>query len=92
MADKGCGHMDAHRQNDWGSVRYDPRFDEYFTPAGEAMQCLFYCPWCGEKLPKSRRDDWFDALEELGIDPLQDEIPAAFQSAEWREPSVSDGD
>lgn len=91
MTDKGCGHMDVHRQNDWGSVRYDARFDEYSIPAGDGIsQCLFYCPWCGDKLPGSRRDDWFDALDKLGIDPLRDEIPAAFQSAGWREQSASE--
>jgi len=43
--------MDRHPQNDWQSVRWDARFDEYWIPAGGARQCLFYCPWCGEELP-----------------------------------------
>jgi hypothetical protein len=86
MADNGCGHMDAHGQNDWGSIRYDARFDEYSIPAGEGVsQCLFYCPWCGEKLPQSKRDEWFEALETLGLDPLQDVVPVQFQSGAWRE-------
>ena len=79
------GHMDQHRQNDWGSVHYDSRFDEYRVPAGSAEQCLFYCPWCGEKLPASKRDDWFDAVAALGLDPLHDEVPKQFRSGAWRE-------
>ena len=77
-------HMDRHRQNDWGSVEYDPRFDEYSVLAGTARQLLFYCPWCGERLPPSQRDGWFDELVARGIDPLADEIPAEFKSGTWR--------
>ncbi|MGN7158827.1 DUF6980 family protein [Sphingomonas sp. SAFR-052] len=80
--------MDEHRQNDWGSVQYDSRFDEYWVAAGSAQQCLFYCPWCGQKLPPSKRDEWFDAIERLGLDPWADEVPEDFQSdAWWRFPS-----
>lgn len=45
---------------------------------------LFYCPWCGDKLPPSQRDRWFDELEARGIDPNVDPIPPEFQSGEWR--------
>ena len=78
------GHMERHRQNDWGSVGYDARFDEYWVAAGEARQLLFYCPWCGERLPASQRGRWFDELEARGIDPAADSIPSEFQSGEWR--------
>lgn len=89
MNDRGIGggHMDRHPQNDWRSVRYDARFDEYWIPAGGARQCLFYCPWCGEILPPSQRDRWFDELEAAGLDPLSDPIPPAYRSAAWREPA-----
>lgn len=88
MEDRGAGggHMQRHPQNDWRSVRYDERFDEYWIPAGGARQCLFYCPWCGEKLPPSQRDRWFDELEASGLDALSDPIPEAYRSAAWREP------
>lgn len=82
--DESCGHMDRHRQNDWQSIRYDARFDEYWIPAGGARQCLFFCPWCGGKLPESQRDRWFDALEAKGIDPLADEVPEEYRSGAWR--------
>lgn len=61
--------MDRHPQNDWRTVRYDVRFDVYWVPAGGAQQQLFFCPWCGEHLPPSQRDRWFDTLEAMGIDP-----------------------
>lgn len=84
--------MDMHPQNDWGSVEYDARFDEYWVQAGGAHQCLFYCPWCGETLPPSRRDDWFDQLEAAGVDPLNDPIPVAYQSSAWRQADTTAGE
>jgi Domain of unknown function (DUF6980) len=78
------GHMDIHPQNDWQTIHYDRRYDAYWVEAGGAKQLLFFCPWCGEKLPPSQRDRWFDELEALGIDPETDSIPDRFQSGEWR--------
>ena len=78
-------HMDHHPQNGWGSIQYDARFDESWVHAGDAQQSLFYCPWCGEKLPPSHRDRWFDELEARGIDPLTDEVPERFRTGAWRE-------
>lgn len=81
-------HMARHPQNNWGSVRYDPRFDVYWLAAGNAKQQLFFCPWCGDALPESQRDRWFDALEAEGVDPSRDLIPEIYQTGAWR--GVSD--
>ena len=54
-----------------------------------ALQALFYCSWCGEKLPESLRDQWFETLEkEYGLDdPWSDEqeklVPQEFTTDEW---------
>lgn len=77
-------HMAEHPQNNWGSIRYDVRFDVYWTPAGGAKQQLFFCPWCGVRLPQSQRDRWFDALEVEGVDVYSDLIPSAYQTGQWR--------
>lgn len=83
-AKKPAGHMDQHPQNDWSAVSYDPRFDEYSIPSGGALQLLFYCPFCGDRLPESKRDQWFEQLEAHGVaDPWQDELPAEYQSDVW---------
>lgn len=82
--DPASDHMSQHRQNDWGSVRYNSRFDEYSVPAGDASQLLFFCPWCGVRLPSSQRDRWFDELEKRGIDPEKGPIPAEFRTGAWR--------
>ncbi len=70
-------------------VDYDERFDEYgiyYHEDNVSVQLIQYCPWCGRKLPESRRDDWFEELEQLGYENplLCDYIPAAYQSAQWR--------
>lgn len=76
--------MAEHPQNNWGSIRYDVRFDVYWMSSGDAKQQLFFCPWCGVQLPPSQRDRWFDALEAEGVDPNTDPIPPAFQTGLWR--------
>ncbi|MEH6473404.1 MAG: hypothetical protein V7752_19415, partial [Halopseudomonas sp.] len=44
---------------------------------------LNYCLWCGSKLPDSRRDEWFDKLEVMGIDPWEHDIPIHFLNSSW---------
>ncbi|EFV75032.1 MULTISPECIES: DUF6980 family protein [Cytobacillus] len=68
-------------------VDYDLKFDEYsliIHDNGESMVEIYYCPWCGSKLPDSKRDLWFEKLESLGFeDPYEQEIPEEFQSDIW---------
>lgn len=44
--------------------------------AGSSGLLMDYCPFCGQRLPESLRDAWFDRLDELGLEPEDDEIPA----------------
>jgi len=71
---------------------YDPKIREYYIDVkaeyGGAVQLIKYCPWCGEKLPKSLREEHFDILErEFGIDygdlKTRSKIPNEFKSDEW---------
>lgn len=68
-------------------VYYAPQFDEYgivIHDAGKSYIKIEYCPWCGKKLPDSKRDLWFDKLEKIGIEnPLEEDIPEKFNSDEW---------
>ncbi|MBE6727773.1 MAG: hypothetical protein E7562_03895 [Ruminococcaceae bacterium] len=74
-------------------VFYSSKFNEYGIPIhdGENRKAtsyilIQYCPWCGKRLPESRRDEWFDRLEHLGFEsPLEDfeKIPVEFKSDEW---------
>ncbi|MGW4303781.1 DUF6980 family protein [Streptomyces sp. NPDC004646] len=67
-------------------IDFTPRFQEYaliIHDGGTSSLTIDYCPWCGHRLPESQRDRWYDELEHLGVDPAEDEIPPAFQTADW---------
>ncbi len=68
-------------------VSYIPKFDEYgliIHDGGSSSLDIRFCPWCGSKLPLSKRDARFDRLEELGFDdPTEQRIPGAFESDGW---------
>lgn len=71
---------------------YNAVFDEFgviLRDADAQYVLIAHCPWCGGALPKSRRDDWFDALEALGFDdPNLQEPPAAYLGPDWRLPAA----
>ncbi|WP_372511772.1 DUF6980 family protein [Carbonactinospora thermoautotrophica] len=55
-------------------------------PGDHSIQTIYYCPWCGQKLPKELGDEWVARLEAMGIDPGDDDadrIPEAFRSDRW---------
>ena len=68
-------------------IDYFLKFDEYgiiVHDGGTSIITINYCPFCGEKLPESKRDLWFDELEKLGYDdPFDQDIPKKYKSDEW---------
>lgn len=68
-------------------ISYSEKFDEYgliIHDGGRASSMISFCPYCGTKLPDSKRELWFDTLERLGFDdPPDQEIPKEFLSSEW---------
>lgn len=68
-------------------VRYSPEFDEYglvVHDGGSSSIQIQFCPFCGTKLPESKRDRWFDELESLGFSqPMEDDIPERYKSDAW---------
>ena len=67
-------------------INYSEKFDEYglkILDGGTSCILITFCPWCGEKLPESKRDQWFDEIEKLGIDPWTEEVPEQYQSNKW---------
>lgn len=70
-------------------IHYSEVFDEYGINVPEdgcSFILMEYCPWCGKKLPSSKREQWFEELEKLGFeDPLFEEnIPMIYKSRAWR--------
>ncbi|MCA5011785.1 MULTISPECIES: DUF6980 family protein [unclassified Enterococcus] len=70
-------------------IYHDERFDEYgiiIHDGGRSYITITHCPWTGEKLPESKKNQWFDELEKLGFeDPISDyeAIPEEYKSAKW---------
>jgi hypothetical protein len=67
-------------------IRFDPRFQEYgliIHDGGSSSSIIAFCPWCGQRLPESQRDRWFDELERRGIDPWEDDVPPEFDDDRW---------
>ena len=73
------------------AVRYNPRFRGYgirILDGGSSVQTLYFCPWCGGKLPDADAltDKWFKILEEMlpEFDGFADtRTPDEFKSDEW---------
>ena len=68
-------------------ISYDEIFDEYgliIHDGGASMILINYCPWCGKKLPESKRDKWFNELEKIGfLEPTEEDIPPEYRSCDW---------
>lgn len=77
-------------------VEYRPQFREYVVlmvePSGERVQHvqgLFYCPWCGQALPSSLREQLFDELDRLSPSEIDDyfvaldEAPDQYRTGAW---------
>ncbi len=73
-------------------IEYIPKYREYHinskdNPIGSYY--ILYCPWCGKKLPKGLRKQWFKILKkEYNLDdPWSDEqeklVPKEFTTDEW---------
>jgi hypothetical protein len=79
-------HNDRHECPD-ALLKYSARFDEYgliIHDGGTSVRLIDFCPWCGTKLPCSKRDRWFEELEALGFrEPGEEDIPERFVTDAW---------
>jgi hypothetical protein len=68
-------------------IYYSPRYDEYgiiIHDGGSSYMAIDYCPWCGSRLPESKRDLWFERLGSLGYDnPTEQDIPKEYLTGAW---------
>ena len=81
--------FDTNTLPDDRTVFYSKRFDEYMIPLKDGVSgiCIAYCPWCGQKLPESKRGRWFEELDEMGIEfSLFDteQVPPGYLDDTWR--------
>lgn len=82
-----CSEMETHLEGKEVDIVFINEFREYgisYLDGGTSMQVIYYCPWCGKKLPPSLRSKWFKQIFSLGLDPDDDKkIPKRFLSEEW---------
>jgi hypothetical protein len=75
-------HQGKNRVIDWIDS-----WDEYLIPIshdGYASTQMKFCPWCGSRLPVSKKEEWYRRLYALGFkDPGNESIPAEFESDKW---------
>ena len=67
-------------------IVFEPKYREYgirVLDGGSSSLGITFCPWCGEQLPDSLRNEWFERLEKMGIDPYGKGIPAEFMDERW---------
>lgn len=62
-----CNKLKGFTSEDFDNVDtpiiHVKRFDEYgikIWDGGSSFIQIEFCPWCGERLPESKRDQWFD--------------------------------
>jgi len=86
-----CKDMQIFLSDPRDPINYDPIFREYYIKLETRLNIITmsYCPWCGIKLPKKLREEFFDTLDEQGIETdigeyTQDKrIPQEFRTDEW---------
>ena len=83
-----CKDMQIHLSYQHHNLYYNEVIDEYGICVVESRSYIVinYCPWCGKKLPPSKKYAWFNELEEMGYEnPIfRDDIPDEYKSAKWR--------
>jgi hypothetical protein len=66
---------------------YHEIFDEIGLPirdGGPSYLVISHCPFCGSKLPESKRDEWFNRIEAEGLeDSAFENLPDHFQNDDW---------
>lgn len=87
MEKQCCESMQINIDGDT-AIRYIPKFREYgiaICDGGSSFQVINYCPWCGKKLPKSLRNEWFDIVyDELKLDDMDDDnLPEDMKTSTW---------
>lgn len=71
-----CSHVFVYYSSTWNEYAI-----ENLTRTDNGI--LDYCPYCGTKLPESRRGAWFDLAEPLGLTPLLGEVPKEYLGFNW---------
>lgn len=85
-----CLTIDSELRYKGTVLKYNAYYREYGIKVPESTGCVLmdYCIACGQKLPLSLREQWFDILEyEYGLESPNEEdenkVPQEFWTDEW---------
>ena len=86
-----CSQMIFFLEENKVAIYYDKRKRNFAIElkGSSGIQRIFFCPWCGKRLPESLSDEFWDIIDKLEIDtsevPLEDhpDMPEEFKSDEW---------
>ena len=86
-----CYDMECYAEDYRVAIFYNNKIREYLIPDLEGLFIVLeFCPWCGKKLPKSLRSEWYSLLEtewgietDVGEEISRKDIPSEFCSDEW---------
>lgn len=81
-----CEQLKVFSSDNETDIIYNKKFREFgilISDGGSSFQMINYCPWCGMKLPTSLRDQWFDEIWALGLEPDGDNLPGEYLSDLW---------
>jgi hypothetical protein len=81
-----CTVMADHVQDHDICLLYVAKFREYgvrVLDGGSSYVVIDYCAWCGRKLASSLRDEWFERIHRLGLEPESAGIPVSFTADHW---------
>jgi hypothetical protein len=87
-----CEDMAWALDDEDNGMLYVPEVREYgyASTVDSSFYVIDHCPFCGDRLPSGLRTEWFDRLDELGLDPI-DDLPEPLQSDRWwREEGITD--
>jgi hypothetical protein len=80
------GHVTDTTQCPDQVLCYNAKLREYSLSAVSSPNyTATYCSSCGTKFPTGLRDEWFNLIEGMGLDPWEDRdmIPEEFKSDAW---------
>ena len=94
MSTHCCSLMEDFLNDPLVPIIYYPHLREYnilLKKLSGGLQGIYYCPWCGAKLPKDLRDEFFDIFyDELKFTPKKGlgiletpGLPEEFKTDEW---------
>jgi hypothetical protein len=80
-----CEEMGKALEHPEHQMYYSAAYEEYglCLTSGYEYSVIAHCPWCGSRLPNSKRDEWFDELEAQGLDPWGAPVPDEYLGPEW---------